>query len=118
MQNNQMNMFNNINNNLFQQMMNQNIINKPRELQRKNITLIFRAQFNGETPIHVSCFTDEKISEVINKYKNMAHIELNSIELRFIYNSRLLNPKKTVEESELINGSVICVVKIITDKGA
>ena len=48
----------------------------------------------------------------------MAYIELNSIELRFINNSRLLNPKKTVEESELINGSVICVVKIITDKGA
>ena len=115
MQNNQMNMFNNANNNQFQQMMDQNIINKQQELQRKEIRLIFR---DGGSSILVSCFTDEKISEVINKYKNMAYIELNSIELRFINNSRLLNPKKTVEESELINGSVICVVKIITDKGA
>ena len=116
MQNNQMNMFNNINNNLFQQMMNQNIINKPRELQRKNITLIFRAQFNGETPIHVSCFTDEKISEVINKYKNKAqiklNIKLNINELRFIYNAQVLNPNKTVEQSGLFNGSPVQVISI------
>ena len=40
MQNNQMNMFNNINNQ-FQQMMNQNIMNEPRDLKRKEIGLRF-----------------------------------------------------------------------------
>ena len=103
MQNNQMNMFNNINNQ-FQQMMNQNIMNEPRDLKRKEIGLRFERP-DEENSIYVLCFTDEKISEVINKYKNMARIKLN-----FLYNAKELNPNKTVEESGLMNNSIVQVI--------
>ena len=103
MQNNQMNMFNNINNQ-FQQMMNQNIMNEPRDLKRKEIGLRFERP-DEENSIYVLCFTDEKISEVINKYKNMARIKL-----QFLYNAKELNPNKTVEESGLMNNSIVQVI--------
>ena len=104
MQNNQMNMFNNINNNQFLQMMNQNIMNEPRDLKRKEIRLRFERP-DEENSIYVLCFTDEKISEVINKYKDMARIKLN-----FLYNAKELNPNKTVEESGLVNNSIVQVI--------
>ena len=103
MQNNQMNMFNNINNQ-FQQMINQNIMNEPRDLKRKEIRLRFERP-DEENSITVPCFTDEKISEVINKYKNMARIKL-----QFLYNAKELNPNKTVEESGLVNNSIVRVI--------
>ena len=103
MQNSQMNMFNNINNNQFLQMMNQNIMNEPRDLKRKEIGLRFERP-DEENSITVPCFTDEKISEVINKYKNMARIKL-----KFLYNAKELNPNKTVEESGLMNNSIVQV---------
>ena len=103
MQNNQMNMFNNINNQ-FQQMMNQNIMNEPRDLKRKEIGLRFERP-DEENSIYVLCFTDEKISEVINKYKNMARIKL-----KFLYNAKELNPNKTVEESGLMTNSIVKVI--------
>ena len=113
MQNNQMNMFNNINNNQFQQIMNQNIMNEPRDLKRKEISLRFLSE-GEENSVTVNCFTDEKISEVINKYKNKAqiklNIKLNINELRFIYNAQVLNPNKTVEQSGLFNGSPVQVI--------
>ena len=116
MQNNQMNMFNNINNNQFQQIMNQNIMNEPRDLKRKEISLRFLSE-GEENSVTVNCFTDEKISEVINKYKNKAqiklNIKLNINELRFIYNAQVLNPNKTVEQSGLFNGSPIQVISTI-----
>ena len=113
MQNNQMNMFNNINNNQFQQMTNQNIMNGAQELQRKEINLRFRSCSNDiceERELNVLCFTDEKISEVIKRYKNKAQIKLGNDKLRFIYNNHELNPNKTVEEFGLVNISVIYVV--------
>ena len=99
MQNNQMNMFNNANNNQFQQMMEQNIINKQQELQRKEIRLIFR---DGGSSKLVSCFTDEKISEVINKYNNMTEFKRTINNCKFIFDARPLNPNETVEESLII----------------
>ena len=107
MQNNQMNMFNNANNNQFQQTMDQNIINKQQELQRKEIRLIFR---DGGSSILVSCFTDEKISEVINKYNNMAKFKRIINNCKFIFDARPLNPNKTVEESLITDNSTIFVL--------
>ena len=97
MQNNQMNMFNNINNQ-FQQMMNQNIMNEPRDLKRKEIGLRFERP-DEENSIYVLCFTDEKISEVINKYNNMAEFKRTINNCKFIFDARPLNPNETVEES-------------------
>ena len=107
-QNNQMIMFNNINNNQFQQMMNQNIMNQPQVPQRKEINLKF---FNRENKsVKVSCFTDEKLSEIIKRYKNMAEIDLNNNYFKFLYNGKTINPNKTVEESEMCDGSEIYVL--------
>ena len=106
MQNNQMNMFNNANNNQFQQMMDQNIINKQQELQRKEIRLTFR---DGGSSILVSCFTDEKISKVINN-NNMAKFKRINDNCKFIFNARPLNPNETVEESLITDNSNILVL--------
>ena len=59
MQNSQMNMFNNINNNQFLQMMNQNIMNEPRDLKRKEIGLRFERP-DEENSITVPCFLMKK----------------------------------------------------------
>ena len=107
-QNNQMIMFNNINNNQFQQMMNQNTMNQPQVPQRKEINLKF---FNRENKsVKVSCFTDEKLSEIIKRYKNMAEIGLNNNYFKFLYNGKTINPNKTVGESEVLDGTQIIVV--------
>ena len=107
MQNNPMNMFNNINNNLFQQMMNQNIMNQPQVPQRQEIFLRFDSY--GHKLI-IPCFTDEKISEVIKRYENRANIDSNIDHFKYIYNGRPLDPNKIVGESEVLNGSEIIVL--------
>ena len=107
MQNNPMNMFNNINNNLFQQMMNQNIMNQPQVPQRQEICLRFDSKGHKLT---IPCFTDEKISEVIKRYKNRANIDSNIDHFKYIYNARPLDPNKTVGESEVLDGTQIIVV--------
>ena len=82
--------------------MNQNIQN----LQRKEINLYFLYdQFGGKPPTCISCFTDEKISEVINKYKNDLDIDSS----KFMYNARPLDPNKTIEESGIRNNCCIVV---------
>ena len=87
-------------------MMNQNI----QDLQRKEINLYFSyTQFGGKPPTCISCFTDEKISEVIKRYKNMSKIDLNIESSKFMYNARPLDPNKTFEESGIRDSSCIVV---------
>ena len=57
----------------------------------------------------VSCFTDEKVSEVIKRYKNMFKIDLTIESSKFMYNARPLNPNKTIENSGIIDSSCIVV---------
>ena len=112
MQNNQMNMFNNINNYQFQQEIPPNMMNNPPALQKEEISLVFEGPryFAEGKPITVCCFTDEKVLEVINRYKAKAEIKFNNNNLRFIYNNYELNPNKTVKESGLVHCSVIFAI--------
>ena len=100
-------MFNNLNNNQFQQTMNQNIMNQPQVPQRQEINLLFKYECSQ---FIVSCFTDEKILESIKRYENRANIDSNIDHFKYIYNGRPLDPNKIVGESEVLDGSEIIVV--------
>ena len=56
----------------------------------------------------VQCMPDERVSEIIEKYRNKSgDYDLSK---KFIYNARALYPKLTVAEAELTNNANIFVV--------
>ena len=89
---------NNFNNNI---MMNENY----------KITVIFRKSGAPEKqpPTMIECYTNEKVKDVIQRYKIKALD--NNDRLKFIFNAKNLNPESTVAEIGLSNNSNIFVVK-------
>ena len=55
-------------------------------------------------------FLDEKISDVIKRYKNKVNIDSNIDHFKYVYKGHLLDPNKTVGESEVLDGTEIIVV--------
>ena len=106
--NNMMNM-NNILKNKINPMMNMNMMNMNMNQFSdisNDIDVIFRN--NDGVPIHVHCKSDEKVSEIIKRYRNKAlDFEDNR---KFIFNAKDLNPSLTVSETGLLNNANIFVV--------
>ena len=102
---NLINIFNNVNNtNTFQ---NTNQINT----QDKEITIIFQKKTSLDQRKRltcVQCLPNEKISDVIQKYREKSGD--NDQSLKFIYNSYKLNPELTVKQADLLNNSNVFVI--------
>ena len=119
MQNNQMNMFNNINNNQFPQMMpiqsmknifNNNNMNDIQEPKKEEIILLFEKK-SDRSIITIHCTPDDKLSFVFNQYVQKINFRGNRNDLKFIYNNSLLNPSESVKEAGLRNNMKIFVLE-------
>ena len=108
----------NMNNiNFFNPMLNQNNMNNNQMMQQimqnniyiNTIAVIFRSTEFGNL-VTVYCTPDEKISSVIDKYRNKS-CDRDDTEI-FIFNAKKLNHYLTVAEAGLTNNANIFVVKI------
>ena len=106
---NQINTFNNLNNNQFQQMMPPNIIDNTQEIIKEKIDLRFKNSLGIERII--SCSPDDKVSDVIQKYKNIDQ-SYGKKELIFLFKGIKLNPNKSIKEEGLIKNSIIVVYDV------
>ena len=95
---------------------NQNQLNTGRAPGGKNI--FFRKNGTGEKdpPLMIQCMDNEKVSEVIKRYRTKANDHDNS--KRFIFNAKQLNESLTVAEAGLTDNSNIFVVTTKGVKGA
>jgi len=75
--------------------------------QNSEISVIFRR--DRENPIMIQCSLKDKCSDIIQKYKNLAMVESDT--LKFIFNARPLHPDVTVEEAGITNDANIFVVE-------
>ena len=103
-----------------QQMMQQQMIQAKLEAQMQNILnknkitefdVIFRqsgATGQASAPIMVQCMPEEKVSEVIEKYRNKSGDRDTT--KNFIFNVFALNPDLTAVEAGLHNNATIYVV--------
>ena len=93
--------------NLIQQIINQN------ESKNKFINVIFRVPGGGG--IMISCKKDDKVSDIIEKYRSKANDY--SLTKKFIFEARNLHPQKTLIEAGLKNNSNIFVVETYGVRG-
>ena len=78
--------------------------------QINSINAIFRAyDQNGVLPpLIINCKLDEKVSDIIEKYRNKSgDMDPNKI---FVFNAKKMNPNLTVEETGIVNNGNIFVV--------
>ena len=125
--NNNNNNYGMFNNNIMQlQMPQQNMMQlqmmEPldKKMQQKNFeensnfsclgfSVIFKSsESSDEPPVMVQCMPDEKVSEIIEKYRIKSGD--HDLSKKFIYNAKVLNPNLTVSEAELTNNANILVV--------
>ena len=103
-----MNMMNNMNSytKINQENMDNNFeVKKPNE--NPSIQIIFRKQSNR--PISIKCGLNEKVSDIINKYREESGDYDDAI--KFIYNAKALHPSLTIKEVGLSeNGNISVVV--------
>ena len=123
-QNNNNNNYGMLNNNIMQQqMLQQNMMQQQmmepldKKMQQKNfednsnfrrlgLWVSFRST-DSLNPIIVQCMPDEKLSEIIEKYrKKSGNFEPD---IKFIFNAKALNPNLTLAEAGLTEGSNIYV---------
>ena len=78
------------------------------QIKENIITLIFVVKGNKEHDYNIQCSPNDKISDVINKFKITAN---KTSEMKFIFNANELNPNLTVEEAKLENQSRILVIE-------
>ena len=105
---------------LQQNMMQQQMMDPlNKKLQQKNFEdnssfnclefkVIFRVSGQNEWPVMVQCMPDERVSEIIEKYRNKSgDYDLSK---KFIYNAKALHPSLNMAEAGLIEGANIFVV--------
>ena len=122
-QNNNINNMNNIYLNqqqiMMQQMEQQRImqeemerIKREEEKKKNTIAVIFRKGFNSdkEKKFQVLCNCNDKISDIIEKYRIISNDDRVSEE-KFIFNAKALNPGLTLSEAGLIENAHIFVVE-------
>ena len=81
------------------------------------LTINFRTSGEGlEKKIVVQCTPDEKVSEIIQKYRAKSNDKDNT--KKFIYNAKQLNQDLTAAEAGIMNNSNIFVVATKGIKGA
>ena len=99
---------------MFQQMMQQQPIQ-----QQTNIHVIFRKSGRADgqpmVPTMIECKLDEKVSSIIERYRNSSNDQDNDI--NFIFNAQPLNPSLTVGESGLSHNANIFVISNFSIKG-
>ena len=71
----------------------------------KNLNIIF-VEYNSSTPTYLLSFEEEKIMDLLDKYRNIKNDKSERI---FLFNERKLNPTKTCKEEGLKNNSKIYV---------
>ena len=119
-QNNNMNNMNNQQQNMMQQMEQQRIMQqemermkREEEEKKKNTIIVYfrKGPFpeNGKSFL-IECNLNEKISDIINRYRIISKDDKVSHE-KFIFNAKPLNPGLTVAEAGLIENSNIFVVE-------
>ena len=89
---------------------NMNNLDQLNQNESIHITFLIYSN-NRQDKIHIICNKKEKISLVIQKYRDKCNDY--SKYRKFIYNSRVLNPSLTVEEADLKENS--CIAVIATD---
>ena len=87
----------------------------------QGISVIFRVSGTGQNtqnsePIMVQCLPNEKVSEVIKKYRSKSGD--NDPSKKFIFNAKNLNLSLTVAEADITNNANIFVVTTKGIKGA
>ena len=88
------------------------------------INLKFRAgglqrqtqQDDSDAGIVIQCTLDEKLSVIVDRYKNKSGDDIT--DKKFVYNAKNLNLTLTAAEAGLINNSIIFVLNIKNVKGA
>ena len=105
MMNNNMNNMMNLNN-MMSPMINMEIMNE-NELPsiKDNINVIFKK----DGPIMINCKLNEKISEIIKRYREKSSD--NEKNIKFIFNAKELKPSNSVAEAGLLEYSNIFVVR-------
>ena len=91
----------------------------PSTSQGAGISVIFRASGatgQASAPIMVQCMSDEKVSEVIEKYRNKSGDRDPT--KKFIFNAKNLAPSLSVAEAGITNNANIFVVATKGIKGA
>ena len=81
------------------------------------ICVIFRVSINGQpnVPIMIQCTPNEKVSDIIEKYRNKANDYDDS--KKFIFNAKNLNPNLSLAEAGITNNVNIFVVRTKPVKG-
>jgi len=73
------------------------------------MTIIFKRKIgNNENEVNVKCFSNEKISSVINKYKAKINDFKNYI---YVFNAIKVNPDLTVEQTGLRDNGYLFVLE-------
>ena len=116
---NQQAMENNQNNNA--NMPNNSVSSNNSSQNTQGISVIFRVSGAGQNtqnaaPIMVQCMPDEKVSDVIKKYRTKSGD--NDTTKKFIFNAKNLSPSLTVAEAGITNNANIFVVATKGIKGA
>ena len=89
-------------------LMNQQMEDKHEEEEiPENIAVIFRN--NKDAPIYIKCNINEKMSKVIERYKEKASDFSKTI--KFIFNAKPINPCVTVDEAGICHNGNIFVVE-------
>ena len=101
-----------------------NTANQPQSQKKEEnptgMSIIFRASGAGgeqnRPPITIQCLGDEKVADIIKKYRIKADDKDES--KKFIFNAKALNVTLTVAEAGLTNNANIFVVTTKGVKGA
>ena len=107
---------NNINNyQMQQQMMQQHLMAQQLQAQMMNIfNVYFRKSGEIEdNPVVIQCTPDQKVSEIIRKYRIATQSIDNPFE-KFMFNGKKLNSELTVAEAGITNNSNIFIVNEIS----
>ena len=73
-------------------------------------------QDDSNAEIVIQCTLDEKLSVIVDRYKNKSGDDIT--DKKFVYNAKNLNLTLTAAEAGLINNSIIFVLNIKNVKGA
>ena len=100
-----------------QQQMNMQMQNQLNENQYHSIKVIFRAGSNRieSKPITVECSPNEKVNDVIERYRNLSNDRDTT--KKFIFNAFALNPSLTIAEAGMANDSNVFVLATKGIKG-
>ena len=90
-------------------------LNKDSENINKENNLVLHFKISGEQgrdipPFIVKCTENEKVSDIVEKYRNLSGDK--DKKKKFIFNAKALDLSKTVYDSGITNNSYIFVVSV------